>query len=890
MKISQANKLYHLTSEVVKYAVKHGMIVCVENPQFSLFWATTFWISVAKLLRYTIFHSCQYGSNRQKKTMLAHNHKAFNQLSKLCPGESKKHRHLPWGVTPAGHFATSEETAYPIQLARDVAQCFTQALVEAGMKLPPSQLQDMTSSSEAVLQAVRAQSGLQPKHSKLPPLVTEFATIIAVEVAKDTPSSQPPHSQIPQHSKFLSSAPLVTAPVKGGGDECRPSENSANDRIVQKWGVYHTPDEFVRKAAQAGHPLSLETCLPEVLKRVLISHENQTSIARIKKRTVVMRDWVKRAENLKDQEHELKSKLDPHAKHILSNKRILLWKSLLEEHNYPDMPVVNELLEGTSLIGETDTTGLWPAKFVPATVSEIELYEISTRERESICSKVKDTPSETDKDVWHKTLEEVDKGWLVGPFDPKQIPVHYPLSRRFGVVQGEKTRCVDDFSRSHVNSCVQVTEAPKPHTVDVLASLLMQAMTSSPNTEEWCVRTLDLKDAYRQCAISTSSFPFSHIVVREPSTGLPKVFKMLALPFGSIKSVHAFLRIAHSLWFLASCALDVMWTNYFDDYVCCCARSEANHLSMTIHAFFHLLGWSFAETGSKAVDFDIMCKALGVNVDVSSMRQGTVLIDNTEARKKELGEFIDKVVSTKKLSSVDALKLRGRMQFTAGQLFGRVAKTCLARVTNHAYRSSTSEASDALISSLILFKKFLLAQKPRAVTAAMLQTWLVFTDASFEQETESIDKAGFGGVLVSPQGKYVKFFSFELKGEDLVHLNPAGKKTAIFQCEFFAVLVALELWGELLSSRQVVFYIDNDGVRDVLISCNTSDPVGSVLLTKVLEKESACAISSWFTRVPSKSNVADDPSRGEIDQLVAAQAQHEQVEPVKLLKALGPVA
>ena len=148
--------------------------------------------------------------------------------------------------------------------------------------------------------------------------------------------------------------------------------------------------------------------------------------------------------------------------------------------------------------------------------------------------------------------------------------------------------------------------------------------------------------------------------------------------------------------------------------MCCCARSEANHLSMTIHAFFHLLGWSFAETGSKAVDFDIMCKALGVNVDVSSMRQGTVLIDNTEARKKELGEFIDKVVPTKKLSSVDALKLRGRMQFTAGQLFGRVAKTCLARVTNHAYRSSTSEASDALISSLILFKKFLLAQKPQS--------------------------------------------------------------------------------------------------------------------------------------------------------------------------------
>ena len=260
----------------------------------------------------------------------------------------------------------------------------------------------------------------------------------------------------------------------------------------------------------------------------------------------------------------------------------------------------------------------------------------------------------------------------------------------------------------------------------------MQAMTTCPDAESWCVRTLDLKDAYRQCAIATSSFAFSHIVVREPSTGPPKVFKMLALPFGSIKSVHAFLRIAHSLWFLAACALDVLWTNYFDDYVCCCPKSEANHLSMTVHAvhaFFHLFGWSFAETGSKAVDFDVMCKALGVNIDVSLMHQGRVLVENTEARKRELGEFIDKIVSTRKLSSADALKLRGRMQFTAGQLFGRVAKTCLARVTNHAYRSSSSDVAESLVSSLTLFKRFLLAEKPRVVTTAMLQTWVVFTDA-----------------------------------------------------------------------------------------------------------------------------------------------------------------
>ena len=126
---------------------------------------------------------------------------------------------------------------------------------------------------------------------------------------------------------------------------------------------------------------------------------------------------------------------------------------------------------------------------------------------------------------------------------------------------------------------------------------------------------------------------------------------------------------------------------------------------MTVHAFFHLLGWSFAEAGAKAVDLDAMCKALGVNIDVSLMHQGRVLIDNTEASKKELGEFIDKIVGTRKLSSADALKLRrGRMQFTAVQLFGRVTKTCLARVTNHAYRSCSNDVPEPLVSSLVCLR------------------------------------------------------------------------------------------------------------------------------------------------------------------------------------------
>ena len=49
--------------------------------------------------------------------------------------------------------------------------------------------------------------------------------------------------------------------------------------------------------------------------------------------------------------------------------------------------------------------------------------------------------------------------------------------------------------------------------------------------------------------------------------------------------------------------------------------------------------------------------------------------------------------------------------------------------------SGSNDVADSLVSSLSLFKRFLLAQKPRLVTAAMFQTWIVFTDASCKLRT-----------------------------------------------------------------------------------------------------------------------------------------------------------
>ncbi len=97
------------------------------------------------------------------------------------------------------------------------------------------------------------------------------------------------------------------------------------------------------------------------------------------------------------------------------------------------------------------------------------------------------------------------------------------------------------------------------------------------------------------------------------------------------------------------------------------------------------------------------------------------------------------------------------MQFTAGQIYGRVAKTCLGYVTMHAYSTRGSVLSHSTINALKLYRDILMNQGPRSLSCRSTNTWYFFTDARYEVDGD-LPVAGHGGVLVSPMGKPVRFF------------------------------------------------------------------------------------------------------------------------------------
>ena len=119
-----------------------------------------------------------------------------------------------------------------------------------------------------------------------------------------------------------------------------------------------------------------------------------------------------------------------------------------------------------------------------------------------------------------------------------------------------------------------------------------------------------------------------------------------------------------------------------------------------------------------------------VVIDTSQARHGKFLVDNSEKRKQELSQFITEVLESGHLSTHDALKLRGCMQFASGQLYGRAVRLCMALVSNHAYTPGGSRASSELSRSLSRCRDALNVEQPRVVNRSTGSTWLVFTDAS----------------------------------------------------------------------------------------------------------------------------------------------------------------
>ena len=862
-KCEVANQVYHGVAVLLQAALKRGVRCVIENPVTSLYWQTESFRSLQAMHLGSVvhFHMCQHGGPRPKHVQLWTSDQNFASLAAVCPG-SKLCSHEPWRpVAPDLNlpFDSSGRAEYPALLCDRVAGILKQACLAQGI-VDRLSLQSAIEHSAPGTQ--RLVLGLQPAGAKAPQLLPEFGHHLQVVV---TPSSKLP--QAPQHAVFASRRLLQWGQFQA---ECRsPSvgircdldttvlEPSSLVEVVL-FGIPASPEVFVRKAVEAGHPADFKSSLEPLLKCVVEENIVGDELKLAKARLAFVAKWSSRAKALEKREAELHASLPKHIKHILKGKRLLLLQEMIEFYGLPDTELVEHMKEGFSLSGWMPSSGSFPASTKRPEFSVDALKLLSAGFNAATLSKAKVRQEQPlEEATWQETLAEEEQGWVWRCED--QVMDGKVVARRFGIFQNGKIRVIDDLTCCGLNATVGLREKFVLHSIDKMAAMLAYA-TSLVNDPDFslCGRTYDLKSAYKQFPICQRDFDLLRFMVAEPGKLEPTLFGFSSLPFGGIGSVSAFLRISLCLWQLGIKGLRVMWTAFFDDYSVVSKESLKRSAAFGIESLFQLLGLTFAKEGKKAPPFSDVFSMLGLSVNLGTFKKGSVEIGHTEKRVSELDSSLGAVIDHGSLSMKEAERLRGRMNFFEGHAFGRGPAQALRTIDHQAKTGATSKKlSASVLSAIEMLRCRLRSAIPLQISSVALSTWYLFTDGSCEAATGS---GAVGAVLYDQGGRLISAFS-ESVPADVMSSLLQDSANPIYELELYPVLISLRKWASKLAGSQVVSFVDNDAAKYALVRSCSATKMGASIIDAIRIIEQNFQLRVWYARVPTHSNPADAPSR-----------------------------
>ena len=262
----------------------------------------------------------------------------------------------------------------------------------------------------------------------------------------------------------------------------------------------------------------------------------------------------------------------------------------------------------------------------------------------------------------------------------------------------------------------------------------------------------------------------------------------------------------------------------------------------------------FACSMDKLAPFATIAAVLGVEVGCSRAHEGKVLVRNKEVAPPKLwrscGTWLrsapSRVASLQELWAVSSTRIRTWMRQSKGDFF--------------------------LPPESVKTYEFLIRRFEVSVPRVVPCVAYIFTDGASEMSGHTV-----GGVLYL-EGRKPRFFSCRVPGplvrdwSELDHL--------IGPVEAYVVALARSVWHQFLASLRCLYFIDNFAVLDAFIKGSSPSVHFRQALAAFEDRECHAPTWSVFTRVPSESNCADAPSRGEIVGLLGDDATPPKVDRV----------
>ena len=587
-------------------------------------------------------------------------------------------------------------------------------------------------------------------------------------------------------------------------------------------------------------------------------------------RTNALKALLQSEAELRKDEERLHASLNPEVGRVLKGKRLLLFKKLASAAGVEDDTLFQQMCEGFKILGYAEPSGQFPVSLKPASMSEHELKRASSWIRGMLKKPDSRESNETAEGLWAEALEQAQdgSGWLYGPYSERELDELFPEgwvpSRRFGVQQGDRTRAIDDLRASLVNSTCTATDKIVLQDIDVVAQTarkFLEALSSRRRADQRQLvgRALDLKSAYKQLASAPCDGWASILAVWRPDKQQYQYFRFATLPFGAVHSVTAFNRVAKALRTILLKIVRLVVTNFYDDFCQLELQELAGSAQGTAQLVLQLLGWRIAEDPNKCLPFSKVFSMLGASFSLARAPQGILEISNKEGRLQALRTMVNAVCADGFVQPAVLASLKGRFLYASTHTFGRVAVMAVKCLSRHLAGGGVLRLDNEDCTLLQQTIDLLEDMRPREICAGISGAPVViFTDGAHEEDD---CLTTHGAVMIDPSSGLHLFFGEEIPQNFVDKWRAGGRQQLVGQAEVLPVLVAKVAWAKHLKHRKVLWFIDNDSAKAALGSGSSPVRDTFAMLCVNAHLDVALEATHWYTRVPSKANLADDASR-----------------------------
>ena len=400
-RVASANLVYKHIAIIIMEGDLHGCLCSAENPGRSYMWLTSWWRDIYLSFFHALFQACMHGSQRDKWSLWVANWKEIMLLRAVC---DRSHEHAPWGRLRNGAWATAEEAEYTRLLCVRYLQYLLKSLRDKGAVFPPLVLDENWALSLVRNQAMAVSAVKQPRGRRCPPLVKEFKQISTLNL----------HEGVSSPVLVGHCLASVFNGLSVGSKLIRQSAVGVDGSSELVFGIPWSPKEFCAQASTAKHPFQMQAPLPDPLLKVIFQLVTLGPEAVSKSRLEKLIFWNKVAKDLEPDERKLHESLHPDVARVLAEKRLLLFKRMLEESGYVDSDLFSDICSGFEVTGMAKNSHAFRKDVRLPPLSEKELLSSALWTRHSIIGGVGPSgDADLDNQVWAETQNEVLKGWLV---------------------------------------------------------------------------------------------------------------------------------------------------------------------------------------------------------------------------------------------------------------------------------------------------------------------------------------------------------------------------------------------------------------------------------------------------------------------------------------------